>query len=364
MTNKGSAIVTGGTSGIGLAVARMLLTEGFNVTLWARDVERGMGIQQQLTAEDFPGKVTFCPCDVSSPESVVQATAEFVKQNSDLKILVNAAGIMDRTPLSKSDPESISNQIDIILKGTIYTTTALANDLAGSSPSVVINLGSVAGQLPFPGLGAYGAAKAGVAHFTKTAAQELFASGVRVLCVCPGLVKTDLMPDEELAALADTTPGRRLQSADEVACLVVELAKPVYSSLTGAVIDLHDGIGLFSGNRPTEPLPMSSTLPTSPNPGANREELMQPISQTASPLTETDPILLRVAKVLQVTFGMDPSEVTHQTSPEDVAKWDSLGNLRLIANLEKEFACNLDVNEIMEMTNVAGIVQVMKGKTR
>jgi acyl carrier protein len=78
----------------------------------------------------------------------------------------------------------------------------------------------------------------------------------------------------------------------------------------------------------------------------------------------TEPVLIRVATVFHQTFGIDPASVTMATGPEDVARWDSLGNLRLIASLEKEFTCSLDINEIMEMVDVGTIVRVMKGKVQ
>lgn len=371
MTVNGSAIVTGGTSGIGLAAARSLLREGYEVILWARNATRGQEATRQLNSEHLLGKASFQMCDVASADSVQQAAKAFAEKHDLLTVLINAAGILQRTPLAQFQPEVITEQIDIVLKGTILTTTALAPYLAKSGRGVVINIGSVAGQHSLVGLGAYGAAKAGVAHFTRTAAQELFTAGVRVLCICPGIVKTGLVPEREYEALITVTPGKRLQTAEELGQFIAELAKPAYSSLTGAVIDFDDGLGLFLNNRPpAPPLPQKAgptvkpiapqkTLPPSPTASTISPK---PANATISPSVSGDPILARVASVFQQTFGMEPSEVTLTTGPEDVARWDSLGNLRLIANLEKEFACSLDVNEIMEMVDVASIVQVMKGK--
>lgn len=372
MSIKGSAIITGGTSGIGLAAARALLRDGYDVTLWARQAQRGQDAVRQLNGEHRAGKASFQTCDVASADSVRQAVEAFAKGHDTLDILINGAGILQRTPLTQFQADTITQQIDIVLKGTILTTTALALHLSKSGRGVVINVGSVAGQHPLVGLGAYGAAKAGVAHFTRVAAQELFMAGVRVLCVCPGIVKTGLMPEREYEALVAVTPGRRLQTAEEVGQFLVELTKPAYPSLTGAVIDFDDGLGLFLSNRPpsydkvtrwqgdkvtgiaaSAPVTVSSPHPITPSPN-------HPIT-VSSP---GDPLLARVAGVFQQTFGIAAAEVTVSTGPEDVARWDSLGNLRLIASLEKEFACSLDVNEIMEMIDVASIVRIMKGKVQ
>jgi NAD(P)-dependent dehydrogenase (short-subunit alcohol dehydrogenase family)/acyl carrier protein len=366
MTAKGTVIVTGGTSGIGLAASRALLREGYEVTLWARDAARGQEVAHQLNGEYLPGKAHFHACDVASAASVQQAVTAFEAHHNSLNILINAAGILRRTPLAQYQPEQISNQIDIVLKGTILTTTALTPHLSRTGRGVVINIGSVAGQHSFIGLGAYGAAKAGVAHFTRTAAQELFSAGVRVLCVCPGIVKTGLVPAREYEALISVTPGRRLQTAEELGQFIVELTRPDYPSLTGAVIDFDDGLSLFLNNRPPAP-PVLATAATGTSPALPREQPKTAAPAAASkphvaPAANVDGVLARVAQVFQQTFGVEASSVNLSTSPEDVARWDSLGNLRLIASLEKEFSCTLDINAIMEMVDVASIVQVMKGK--
>jgi 3-oxoacyl-[acyl-carrier protein] reductase len=374
MSVHGSAIVTGGTSGIGLATARALVREGFEVTLWARDARRGQDAISKLNAEHLAGKVLFQACDVGNADSVQQAVEAFTVRNQGLNILINAAGILQRTPVGTFQPELIARQIDTVLKGTIHTTTALAPHLARARQGVVVNVGSVAGQQPIIGLGTYGAAKAGVAHFTRVMAQELFTAGVRVLCVCPGIVKTSLVPEREYEALINVTPGRRLQTVEEIAQFIVELTRPAYPSLTGAVIDLDDGLGLFLNNRPPSPPPIPAATAATVKPldlarpaksslaSTARRQTLTGVSSTASQTTE--PVLMRVATVFHQTFGIDPTTVTLATSPEDVARWDSLGNLRLIASLEKEFACSLDINEIMEMVDVGTIVRVMKGKVR
>ncbi len=366
MTNPGIAIITGGTSGIGLAAARLLLATGHNVYLWARNQQRGKEVADQLNGENRGGTATYQFCDVGSSQSIQEAVRTFAAQHDRVDILINAAGILQRTPLADYQPEIISQQIDIVLKGTILTTTALAGFLVQSKNAVVVNMGSVVGQQAFVGLSAYGAAKAGIAHFTRTAAQELYSSGTRVVCVCPGIVKTNLMTEAEYQALVGVTPGRRLQSVDEVARFIVDLTRPDYPSLTGAVIDFDDGLGLFPSNRP--PAPPTSRAPATglgePTHKSEIEKSEIEKSEIRNPQSaiDSDPVLNRVAKVFHEVFAVAPEEVHMDTGPEDIARWDSLGNLRLIAALEKEFQCSLDVNEIMEMVDVATIVKTMKSK--
>lgn len=241
-----TAVVTGGTSGIGLAIAMDLARRDFEVDLWARRTERG---EEALRAVKGVGRGSthFQACDVASAASIRTAVEAFERRADHLDVLVNAAGILRREMLGALDAAAVSEQIDTLLTGTILVTNALASRLARARQSIVVNIGSVAGREPFGSLSAYGAAKAGVAHFTRVAAKELFASGVRVICVCPGVVRTSLMDEVEFAMVRRSLPGRRLQSVEEVTALVGHLVTEDFPSLTGAVIDLDDGISLFTG---------------------------------------------------------------------------------------------------------------------
>lgn len=374
MTHQRFAIVTGGTSGIGLAVARELLAEGCEVTLWARNPDRGRASVDGLNHQGLPGWAAFHPCDVSDAASVQAALMAYKAEHDQLDVLVNAAGVFQRTPLAEFRPERIASVLDIVLTGTVLTTTALAPCLARSGCGVVVNIGSVAGQHSFVGLGAYGAAKAGVAHFTRTAAQELLSSGVRVCCVCPGVVKTALMSDQEFDTLGSLTPAKRLQSSVEVARFIAAVARPEFRSLTGAVIDFDDGLGLFATNRPPAPLatPSPSSPSTAPSPArppkADQPNPVPPVEGASAPVVVShatsgrDGLLAKLTEVLSETFDISPAEIQLDTGPEEIARWDSLGNLRLIVAVETAFGCSLDVNDIMEMTSVGAILRVLEGK--
>jgi NAD(P)-dependent dehydrogenase (short-subunit alcohol dehydrogenase family)/acyl carrier protein len=317
------AVVTGGSSGIGLAVTRRLVEAGYAVEIWARREDVGRAAAARLGSA-----VNFRRCDVADATSV-RAAAEGLPERLDL--LVNAAGILQRGPLGADT----AAQVDVLLKGTILVTGALAPRLAGG---VIVNLGSVAGREPFPGLAAYGAAKAGVAHFTRAAARELLASRVRVLCVSPGLVETNLQPAAELALLRQTTPHRRLQSPDEVAAFIVALAGDAYPSLTGAVIDLDDGLSLYTGS--AEP----------------------PRAAPARPAPATDAVDPGVAAVLASVFGIPAASVHPALGPEQVERWDSLGHLRLVSAIEQAFAVLLNADDAMDLVNAGAVARVVASK--
>jgi NAD(P)-dependent dehydrogenase (short-subunit alcohol dehydrogenase family) len=223
-----------------------LARRDFEVHLWGRRVE--LGEKALLALKNIDKRPAyFQVCDVTSVESIQAAARAFDRHADHLDVLVNAAGILQRGTLGSFKGSSVIEQINTLLTGTILVANALATRLAKGKQSIVVNIGSVAGREPFSSLSAYGAAKAGVAHFTKIAAKELFGSGVRVICVCPGVVRTSLMDEAEFAMVKKTLPGRRLQAVEEVTFFVGHLVTGQYPSLTGAVIDLDDGISLFSG---------------------------------------------------------------------------------------------------------------------
>lgn len=239
-------MVTGGSSGIGLAIAKRFCELGYRVWLWGRDATAGEAAAAAIGTSSSGGTATFCACDVRSARSITDAVARFKTDHDRLDVLVNCAGIRRTIPVSTLDESGTADQINTILTGSILVTAAL-HDLLVKSEGLIVNIGSVAGRESFAKHAAYGAAKAGLIHFTRTAAKELFASRVRVICVCPGVVQTRMIPALEASFLRKALPRRRLQTVDEVAALVAELTAPAFASSTGNVIDLDDGVLLFPG---------------------------------------------------------------------------------------------------------------------
>lgn len=245
-TEKKTAIITGGSSGIGLAIAEEFARRDFEVHLWARRSELGERAIASLRKLD-KRPPHFQSCDVTSAASIEAAVREFDRHAGHVDVLVNAAGILRRGMLGSLQETYVTEQINTLLTGAILVTNALATRLAKGKQGIVVNIGSIAGREPFSSLSAYGAAKAGLAHFTKVAAKELFGSGVRVICVCPGVVQTSLMDEIDFAIVKGTLPAQRLQPIEEVTSLIGHLVAGSYPSLTGAVIDLDDGVSLFPG---------------------------------------------------------------------------------------------------------------------
>jgi NAD(P)-dependent dehydrogenase (short-subunit alcohol dehydrogenase family) len=177
-----SALVTGGSRGIGLAIARMLRDEGFDLTLASR--KGANAAAEELDAHAIAA-------DVSQEEDCVRLVAEHAERYGGLDVLVNSAGVGVDTAIEKLETKYVDLQLGVNLRGLILVTRE-AVPLLRSSRGLVVNLASIAGTIPVPGLSIYAASKAAVISFTRTLNAELAGDGVRATAICPGFVNTDM----------------------------------------------------------------------------------------------------------------------------------------------------------------------------
>jgi NAD(P)-dependent dehydrogenase (short-subunit alcohol dehydrogenase family) len=195
-----SALVTGGSSGIGLAIARMLDEEGYALTLAGRKLERLEAAREGLRAE-------IVVADVSSEEDCARLVAEHVASHGGLDVLVNSAGVGIAGTIADTTAKSWDLQQAVNLRGAFLVTQAALPHLRDTR-GYVINLASIAGTLPTPGLGAYGASKAALIALTRTLDREEADTGVRATAICPAFVDTPMaawtgIPGEEMIAPED-----------------------------------------------------------------------------------------------------------------------------------------------------------------
>jgi 3-oxoacyl-[acyl-carrier protein] reductase len=195
-----SALVTGGSSGIGLAIARMLREEGYDLTLAARRLERLEAAREGLDA-------AIVPADVSVPEDCSRLVAEHVELHGGLNVLVNSAGVGIAGTIGDTETKAWDLQQAVNLRGAFLVTRAALPHLR-TTKGYVVNLASIAGTLPTPGLGAYGASKAALIALTRTLDREEAEVGVRVTALCPGFVETPMtawtgIPGDKLIAPED-----------------------------------------------------------------------------------------------------------------------------------------------------------------
>jgi NAD(P)-dependent dehydrogenase (short-subunit alcohol dehydrogenase family) len=179
-----SALVTGGSSGIGLAIARMLREEGFDLTLASRTEEK----IEAAAAETGAHAVT---ADVGKEEDCIRVVAEHKERFGGLDVLVNSAGLGIGGTVESLQAKHIDLQLGVNLRGLLLVTRE-AIPLLKASRGWVVNLASIAGTAATPGLTVYGATKAAVIAVTRSQNAELDGDGVRSIAICPGFVDTPM----------------------------------------------------------------------------------------------------------------------------------------------------------------------------
>jgi NAD(P)-dependent dehydrogenase (short-subunit alcohol dehydrogenase family) len=180
----GAALVTGGSSGIGLAIARMLRDEGFELTLVSRRAERVEAAADELGAAAVAA-------NVAEPEECERIVAEHRDRFGRLDVLVNSAGVGIGGRVEELPAKHLDLQLGVNLRG-LFLVTQAAIPLLRESRGWIVNLASIAGTVPTPWLAAYGATKAAVIALTRSLNEELDGDGVRAIALCPGFVDTPM----------------------------------------------------------------------------------------------------------------------------------------------------------------------------
>jgi NAD(P)-dependent dehydrogenase (short-subunit alcohol dehydrogenase family) len=204
-----AALVTGGSSGIGLAIARMLRAEGFGLTLVSRRAEKVEAAAAELGAAAVAA-------DVSNADDCARLLAEHRERFGRLDMLVNSAGIGIGGNVETLPAKYLDLQLGVNLRG-LFLVTQAAIPLLRESHGLIVNLASIAGTLPTPGLATYGATKAAVISLTRSLNEELDADGVRAIAICPGFVDT---PMAEWSGLASDEMIRPEDCAEVVRMLL------------------------------------------------------------------------------------------------------------------------------------------------
>ena len=249
MTFEGKRIlVTGGSRGIGRAAVTDFLNRGARVAVNGRTEA---STQVGLDAQDAHGRdrLVAAAGDIGTVEGCRSAVQAAVEQLGGLDVLVNSAGIGSTGPLAEVDEATWDDMLDINLKGTFFCCQAALPHLQASGGNIV-NLGSDAGLIGDAGMSAYCASKGGVVNLTRALALEL-APGVRVNCVCPGYIDTDMVrrdgieqaPDPAAMEreLIEFAPLKCIGTAREVGCAIAYLAGPDAHFITGAALQIDGG---------------------------------------------------------------------------------------------------------------------------
>lgn len=236
-------IVTGGSRGIGRAVAHSLAEDGASVVVSGRDAGRLEAAARELEGLGVP--VLGVVADVGRREDVDRLVGQSKERFGRIDVVVNNAGITRDTLLVRMKDEDWDEVLDVNLRGAFLVMRAAAKVMMRQKGGRIINIASAAGAMGNPGQANYSAAKAGLIGLTKAAARELARWGILVNAVAPGLIDTDMaaaIPPEARDALLAQVPLGRMGSAREVGEVVRFLAGDGATYVTGQVIHVNGGL--------------------------------------------------------------------------------------------------------------------------
>lgn len=234
-----AAIVTGGTRGLGKAIAKALAEAGCAVTVCGRN-----------EPSDLPEGVSFIAADVREPDQAAALVETVVARHGRLDILVNNAGGSPQAPAATASPRFFDSIIKLNLSAAMYLSQAAHGPMKAAGSGSIINIASVSGIRPSPGTAAYGAAKAGLLNLTQTLAQEWGPDHIRVNAIIAGLMQTETAEQtygdaEAQAAVGRSMPLGRMGTGEDVAGAVLWLCSDLAAWVSGARINVDGG-----GERP------------------------------------------------------------------------------------------------------------------
>lgn len=238
-----TALVTGGSRGIGKAIAKALAADGLQVYLtYVSRPEEAAAVAADIAAAG--GKARQFRLDVSDRAAVAQFFADEIKDKVFLHTLVNNAGMTKDGLILRMKDEDWDRVLDVDLTGPFACLREAAKIMAKQRFGRIVNLSSVVGQMGNAGQANYVAAKAGLIGLTKTAARELGGKGVTVNAVAPGMVLTEMakkLPEEYLQKALDETVLKELAAPEDIANAVLFLLSDAARMITGEVIRVDSG---------------------------------------------------------------------------------------------------------------------------
>lgn len=238
------ALITGGSRGIGAACVRLFARNGYAVVFLAnRSAEKAQALMDELRAEGCD--VAFRLCDVSDGTQVAEVVAEVLRSYKRIDALVNCAGVAHIGLFTDMTDAEWDALFAVNVRSVFSVTKAVLPGMISRQTGTIVNVSSMWGEVGASCEVAYSATKAALIGMTKALAKEVGPSGVRVNCVTPGVIDTDMnaqLREEDRAELADETPLGRIGSADEVARTILFLCGDDASFITGQVLGVSGGL--------------------------------------------------------------------------------------------------------------------------
>lgn len=239
-----TAVITGASKGIGAATAIAFAKEGFRVVINYNTSEERAQALCKILNDTYPTEAVCVKADVSTSAGAKKLINEAISAFGDIDVLVNNAGIAQQKLFTDITDDDWQKMLSTDLSSVFYVSREAVPFMISKKSGSIVNISSIWGETGGSCEVHYSAAKAGVIGLTKALAKELAPSGITVNCVCPGVIRTDMLVDfsaEDLADLAEETPVGRLGSPKEVAEAVLFLAANS-GFITGQSLGVNGGM--------------------------------------------------------------------------------------------------------------------------
>lgn len=244
MEEKKVALVTGGTTGIGKAIAQELAKSGFNIAInYRTETEEMQELKKEIEANNV--KCLFVKADISKFEETEKMAKEVIENFGKIDVLVNNAGVTKDGLIMRMKEDAFKQVIDINLVGTFNVTRNIVPYMVKQRSGRIINIASVVGLVGNAGQSNYSASKAGIIGFTKSLAKELSSRNILVNAVAPGFIETkmtDVLNETVKENILSQIPLGRMGIPSEVANVVKFLSEEDSSYITGQVINIDGGM--------------------------------------------------------------------------------------------------------------------------
>jgi 3-oxoacyl-[acyl-carrier protein] reductase len=239
-----NVLVTGGSRGLGLGIARRLALSGYHVIAVARSESSQFAEAREELEASNPGALSFCPCDLAEIESLSRFVSQLRKEYGPLYGLVNNAGISFEGLLAIMPSAQIEQLIRVNTLSPIILTKHVVRRMMSDGGGRIVNISSIIASTGYSGLSVYGATKASIIGFTRSLAREVGQMGVNVNAVAPGFISTDMtksLGDEQRERIERRSALRRLADIEDVANAVEFLLSEKSKNITGTVLTVDAG---------------------------------------------------------------------------------------------------------------------------
>ena len=233
-----NVLITGGTRGIGAACSEIFVKNGYSVYVtYNNDEESAKEISQRLGIKTYK-------MNISDRKAVKDILTEIINEAGKIDVLINNAGIAEQKLFIDLEDSDWDNMIDTNLTGVYNVTKEILKNMVSQNNGSIVNVSSIWGQCGASCEVHYSAAKAGVIGLTKALAKEMAMSGIRVNCVCPGMIETQMncaFSKEDIEGICEEIPMGRCGTPMECAELIYFLASEKASYITGQIIGVNGG---------------------------------------------------------------------------------------------------------------------------